>query len=110
MFGADTSRNITALLCAALLAGCVHPGRSPFDDDDEDSWTDVSSSRSRASTLSPRDAKLNRKLSDVRGEAEALTDVLRALPKGADLHNHTSGAISSLRSRLTSSSADSNAA
>ena len=88
---------MTYALCALFLVGCVRPGSWPFDrDSDADSDEGVviaSGDHSHTFEDRTRDAALDRQLRSLSDDTTTLSDVLRALPKGGDLHNHTSGAI-----------------
>jgi hypothetical protein len=76
------------LVCVTLANGCALPGRWWDDDDDSPELRAWHSDRGW-SEAPASDATLNRQLRSLQDNSEAL----RALPKGGDLHNHTSGSI-----------------
>jgi adenosine deaminase len=86
---------ITCMSCALLLVGCVRPGSWPFDrdDDSDDGVVFGTGSPTHSFEDRTRDASLDRQLRSLRDDTSRLYELLRALPKGGDLHNHTSGAI-----------------
>ncbi|PRW63811.1 adenosine deaminase family protein [Actinopolyspora mortivallis] len=73
---------VTGLAAAALLTAVSFPA--------------LSTTPARAAECAPwdRECLVNQYLDEIRSQPEKLTEFARAMPKGGDLHNHLSGAVS----------------